>query len=68
MTLIERFTQISIMIGPNHRTKVTEGEAGIMEDIAEEFAIVFAEWLLKKYDGIKSVKELLEIYKKEKVL
>jgi hypothetical protein len=68
MTLIERFTQISIMIGPNHRTKVTEAEAGIMEDIAEEFAIDFAEWLVKKYDGIKSVKELLEIYKKEKEL
>ena len=34
----------------------------------EEFAIGFAEWLLKKYDGIKSVKELLEIYKKEKGL
>ena len=36
--------------------------------IAEEFAIGFAEWLLKKYDGVKSVKELLEIYKKEKGL
>ena len=36
--------------------------------IAEEFAIGFAEWLLKNYDGIKSVKELLEIYKKEKGL
>jgi hypothetical protein len=38
------------------------------EVIADEFAIGFAEWLLKKYDGVKSVKELLEIYKKEKGL
>jgi hypothetical protein len=33
--------------------------------IADEFAIGFAEWLLKNYDGLKSVKELLKIYKKE---
>jgi len=38
------------------------------EVIAEDFAIGFAEWLLKNYDGIKSVKELLQIYKKEKGL
>ena len=30
----------------------------------EDFAIEFAEWVLKNYDGVKSVKELLEIYKK----
>jgi hypothetical protein len=36
------------------------------EKIAEEFAIGFAEWLLvKKYSDLK---ELLEIYKKEKEL
>jgi hypothetical protein len=36
------------------------------EKIAEEFAIGFAEWLLvKKYSDLK---ELLEIYKKEKGL
>ena len=44
----------------------TEVDVNIAEKIAEEFAIGFAEWLLKKYDGFKSVKELLEIYKKEK--
>jgi len=38
------------------------------EQIADEFAIGFGEWLIKKYDGVKSVKELLEIYKKEKGL
>jgi hypothetical protein len=31
--------------------------------VADEYAIGFGEWLLKNYDGIKSVKELLEIYK-----
>ena len=50
--------------------KATDGwiVADKCEEIAIEFAIGFAEWLLKKYDGIKSVKELLEIYKKEKGL
>ena len=46
----------------------TQGEAIILAnecyEVAEDFAIGFAEWLLKNYDGIKSVKELLEIYKK----
>jgi hypothetical protein len=36
--------------------------------IAQEFAIEFAEWLFKNYDGIKSIKEQLEIFKKEKGL
>ena len=36
----------------------------ITEEAMDKFAIGFAEWLLKNYDGIKSVKELLEIYKK----
>jgi hypothetical protein len=38
------------------------------EILADKYAVEFAEWLLKNYDGIKSVKELLEIYKKEKGL
>ena len=42
--------------------------ANEIERLAEEFAIGFAEWSLKNYDGIKSVKKLLEIYKKEKGL
>jgi hypothetical protein len=36
-----------------------------VEQLNDEFAIEFAEWLLKKYNGVKSVKELLEIYKKQ---
>lgn len=34
----------------------------------DDYAIEFAEWILKKYNGIKPPKELLEIYKKEKGL
>lgn len=56
------------------KTKVsinTQGEAirfaNECYEVAEEFAIGFGEWLLKNYDGIKSVKKLLEIYKKEKL-
>jgi len=40
----------------------------LINEKAEEFAIGFGEWLLKNYDGLKSVKELLENYKKEKGL
>jgi hypothetical protein len=39
-----------------------------VEQLNDEFAIEFTEWLLKKHDGVKSVKEQLEIYKKEKGL
>lgn len=60
MTLREKLTAKESII--------TQGEAIRFAyesvKVAEEFAIGFAEWLLKSYDGIKSVKELLEIYKK----
>jgi len=61
MTLKEKFEKIFI----EEFTSDWEKEC---EKIADEFAIGFAEWLLKKYNGVKSVKELLEIYKKEKGL
>ena len=41
------------------------------EVIADEFAIEFAEWLLNERTGFNretEIKELLEIYKKEKAL
>jgi hypothetical protein len=38
-----------------------------LEQIADEFAIGFADWL-QKNDGSASYKELLEMYKKEKGL
>lgn len=46
----------------------TEVDVNIAEKIAEEFAIGFAEWLIKNYDGIKSVKEQLNHFKKERGL
>jgi hypothetical protein len=48
-----------------------------VEKIADDFAIGFAEWIFTNgretirkanEDGLKSTKELLEIYKKEKLL
>jgi hypothetical protein len=40
-----------------------------LEKITEEFAIGFAEWLIKRETKyFESLKELLEIYKKEKGL
>jgi hypothetical protein len=39
------------------------------ETIADEFAIDFADWLIKRQTNyFESLKELLEIYKKEKGL
>jgi hypothetical protein len=39
------------------------------ETIADEFAINFADWLIKRQTNyFESLKELLEIYKKEKGL
>lgn len=53
--------------------KATDGwiVADKCEEIADEFAIGFAEWCLKiKFEPIEnvSVKKLLEIYKKENQL
>jgi hypothetical protein len=42
-----------------------------LEKVADEFAIGFAEWLLNERTGFNretEIKELLEIYKKEKGL
>jgi hypothetical protein len=39
-----------------------------LEDIADKFAIGFAEWLNKDKETKNRLKELLEIYKKEKGL
>lgn len=55
----------------------TENVLPELVDIADEFAIGFAEWIFTNgretirkanKDGLKSTKELLEIYKKEKGL
>ncbi len=75
MTLKERFIKESLDI----RYQVLEPEK--FEKIADDYAIEFAEWILKQYlspsnDGLYineegnliSVKQLLEIFKKEKGL
>ena len=63
MTLKEKFEDI-LRVTNKLWNKV---DAESCEQITDEFAIGFAEWILG-YDGVKSVKELLEIYKKEKGL
>ena len=81
MTLKEKFKKIDIKISKNHSTLLTNREADIIEKIADEFAIGFADWKDKfiseiddwKQDGVYlknsyTTKELLEIYKKEKGL
>jgi hypothetical protein len=60
MTLKEKFKQ---WLDTEPRYQIREVQ---LEIIADEFAVGFAEWLLvKKYSDLK---ELLEIYKKEKGL
>ena len=73
MTLKEKFKQIDIKLSEEHSTKIVEVEAEIMEKIADEFAIGFAEWIDKNNKSISleiysDKKKLLEIYKKEKGL
>jgi hypothetical protein len=51
--------------GINSTTSRME-EAKICAEIADEFAIGFAEWILGDEKNRVSTKELLEIYKKEK--
>ncbi|CAB4125743.1 hypothetical protein UFOVP54_216 [uncultured Caudovirales phage] len=75
MTLKERFKQ---WLDTDPRLQIREVQ---LEVIAEDFAIGFAEWLRNKTAQIKgdryklfsdfeiyTIKELLEIYKKEKGL
>ena len=63
MTLKEKIKKEKIYINP-YNFKLTKESVENFEKIAEEFTIRFSEWLLKNYDGIKSVKEQLKIYKK----
>ena len=65
MTLQEKFKQ---WLDTNPRLQIREVQ---LEVIAEDFAIEFGEYLdsLTAQDmGVLSIKELLEIYKKEKQL
>ena len=71
MTLKEKFTN-SIVLPFEYEEKIKKSLV-----IADDYAIDFAEWIftngrevIKKAneDGLKSTKELLEIFKKEKGL
>ena len=57
MTLNEKFKDV--LINPIWQMTMIDKQM----EIADEYAIEFAQWLLKNYDGVKSVTELLEIYK-----
>jgi len=55
--------------GVMFKDKTKDDYTSELVDIAEEFAIGFAEWLIKRETKyFESLKELLEIYKKEKGL
>ena len=69
MTLKERFEQWFINDQEDeHYEGMVEQVAIAHEKITDEYAIGFGEFMLTKIFVKKSVKELLEIYKKEKEL
>jgi hypothetical protein len=71
MTLKEKFLKASVIEGIADNSEVI---AATNATIADDFAIDFAEWIDINYfvyntwDKDVSIKELLEIYKKEKGL
>jgi hypothetical protein len=66
MTLKERFKSLNTSFGAD--VKYYHHNINKCEKIADEFAIGFAEWLLRYNKEWPTVKELLEIYKQEKGL
>lgn len=70
MTLKEKFSDVVLVPLSNEGFYLDLDKVEKCEQIADEFAIGFAEWLLNSNHFIKllSAKELLEIYKKEKGL
>ena len=68
MTLKERFKEEKIYINP-YSFKLTTESAETFEQIVDEFAVEFADWLIKRQTNyFESLKELLQIFKKEKGL
>lgn len=70
MTLKEKFQQEPVVVY-QESFKLTNQSAELLEEIAEEFAIGFAEWRLTtfiKHVDEYTTKELLELYKKQKGL
>jgi hypothetical protein len=77
MTLKEKFLPRmycffgSGMLTNSYDEKVAEDNAKQCEDIADEFAVEFGEWLLSRATGEEGLKlrdDILEIFKKEKGL
>jgi hypothetical protein len=75
MTLKEKFIEVmnyQFIFGVHQSDKI-ERASGNLEKIADEFAIGFAEWRVndwvydERWTKISDIKELLEIYKKEKL-
>jgi hypothetical protein len=63
MTLKEKIRKLNLS------TWISSGDTKKLEKTAEDFAIGFADWLIKRETKyFESLKELLEIYKKEKGL
>jgi hypothetical protein len=72
MTLKKKFENVEICIESQLLNLKYDEYMNCVDDceqIADEFAIGFAEWIDEYYyNGFKSKKELLEIYKKENKL
>ena len=58
MTLKEKIKDVDI----------EKGMSDIIEQIADDYAIEFAYWLLTEKDETKTLREMLEMFKKEKGL
>lgn len=73
MTLKEKFKEEELYINP-YNFKLTKESAENFEKIADDYAIEFAEWVdnirvdRKILYDTSSIKQLLEIFKKEKGL
>ena len=68
MTLKEKLRQEKIYIN-TYDFKLTKESAEKFEQIADEYAIEFADWLIKRQiNYFESLTELLKVFKKEKGL
>lgn len=73
MTLKEKFENINILVYSDfgdYNRNMEDNEIQDCIDVADKFAIGFAEWVENNCDGFERYeqRELLEMYKKEKGL
>lgn len=67
MTLREKFKRLKISKKNTTATLNIDLDTAIeLEQIADDYAIEFAYWLLTEKDQTKTLREMLEIFKKEK--